>query len=140
MQSTYTIGELAREFSISLRTLRFYEDKGLIRPQRQGVNRIYGHRERHRLRLILLGKQVGFSLDQIAEMLEFYDLKDGRSSQLRLVLSRFHQHLEVLRRQRTAIDTAIDELARTIIVIEDMLRARAEHDTAAVEGVLEAAE
>ena len=79
MQTTFTIGDLAREFGVTLRTLRFYEDKDLIRPRRQGLNRLYGRRDRARLKLILLGKKVGFSLAEIKEMLELYDLRDGQT-------------------------------------------------------------
>ena len=65
MQRTFTIGDLSKEFGVTLRTLRFYEDKNLIHPRRQGPNRVYGRRERARLRLVLLGRKVGFSLDEI---------------------------------------------------------------------------
>jgi DNA-binding transcriptional MerR regulator len=140
MQTSFTIGELARAFDISLRTLRFYEDKGLIKPQRQGLNRIYSRRDQARVRLILLGKDVGFSLDQIKEMLELYDLKDGRASHLRVALSRFGEHVAALRRQKKAIKTAIEDMTRTMAVIEGMLRDREAEEQPPAEPVLQAAE
>ena len=124
MQTSFSIGDLAREFAVTPRTLRFYEDKGLIHPRRQGLNRIFSRRDRARLRLILLGKKVGFSLADIAEMLEFYDLKDGQATQLRVALARFGQQVETLNRQKRDIQQAIDELSHTMGVIEGMLRER----------------
>ena len=140
MQTTFTIGELAHEFGVTLRTLRFYEDKGLISPQRQGLARIYGRRERARLKLILLGKKVGFSLDAIKEMLEFYDLKDGRTTQLRLALARFGGQVEILRRQKDDIEQAIAELTRTMGVIQGMLDERKSEAPQRAAPALEAAE
>ena len=124
MQTFFSIGELAREFGVSLRTLRFYEDKGLISPHRQGMSRIYGRREKARIRLILMGKNVGFSLDEIKEMLDLYDLKDARTSQLRLALARFGEHVNVLLRKKQDLETAIAELTRTMAVVEGMLNER----------------
>lgn len=118
---TYSIGELAREFAVSLRTLRFYEDKGLIHPHRQGLNRVYSRREKARIRLILMGKKVGFSLDEIKEMLDLYDLKDGRAPQLKAALDRFGRHVEVLNHKKEDIERAIAELTRTMTVVEGML-------------------
>jgi DNA-binding transcriptional MerR regulator len=77
----YSIGDLSREFGVTLRTLRFYEDKGLISPQRRGTTRLYNRRDRARLQLILRGKKVGFSLEDIKEMLDLYDLRDGQVTQ-----------------------------------------------------------
>ena len=125
MQTSFSIGELAREFGVSLRTLRFYEDKGLISPQRQGLNRIYGRRERGRVRLILMGKRVGFSLDEIKEMLDLYDLKDGRTSQLRLALAPLRRSRWTCCSARSGTwKRAIAELTRTMRVVEGMLQER----------------
>jgi DNA-binding transcriptional MerR regulator len=123
-KSTFSIGELAREFGVTLRTLRFYEDKQLLTPQRVGVNRLYGRRDRARLKLILLGKKVGFSLDDIRSLLDFYDLRDGQPAQLKLALAKFGEQIEVLRRQREDIEEAIAELTRTVAVVAGMLRDR----------------
>lgn len=121
---TYTIGDLSREFGVSLRTLRFYEDKALLNPKRQGLNRIYGRRDRARLKLVLMGKKVGFSLGEIKEMLDLYDLKDGQVTQLRVALSRFEAQVAQLKAQRDHLDNAIEELTRTMSVVAGMLRDR----------------
>jgi DNA-binding transcriptional MerR regulator len=124
MKNTFSIGDLAREFDVTHRTLRFYEDKGLISPRREGVNRIYSRRDRARLKLVILGKKVGFPLAQIKEMLEFYDLKDGHVSQLQLALARFSQQIDSLRQKKQDIEQAIDELTRTMDIVAGMLRER----------------
>jgi DNA-binding transcriptional MerR regulator len=131
---TFTIGDLAKEFGVTLRTLRFYEDKQLLNPKRQGLTRLYGRRDRARLKLILMGKKVGFSLDAIKEMLDLYDLKDGQATQLKVALERFGRQIEVLRGQKREIELAIGELTRTMEVIAGMLRDRE------AEGLAEAAE
>jgi DNA-binding transcriptional MerR regulator len=140
MQTTFTIGELAREFGVTLRTLRFYEDKDLISPRREGLNRIYGRRDRARLKLILLGKKVGFSLAEIREMLDLYDLRDGQTTQLKVALSRFGEQVEMLKRQKRDIEQAIEELTHTMTVVAGMLRDKEAHDRQPREAVLEAAE
>lgn len=123
-KSVFTIGDLAREFGVTLRTLRFYEDKNLLSPRRAGASRLYSRRDRARLKLVLLGKRVGFSLDQIAEMLELYDLKDGQTTQLRASLGKFGEQIEVLQRQKEDIEAAIRELNRTVEVVSGMLQQR----------------
>ncbi len=140
MQTTFTIGELADEFDVTLRTLRFYEDKGLIKPHRQGLSRIYGRRDRARVRLILLGKKVGFSLDEIGEMLDLYDLKDGRPLQLRVALARFGKQIETLRRRKADINAAISELKHTMALVEGMLHDREISEPQPAEPMLQAAE
>lgn len=137
MQTSYTIGDLAREFGVTLRTLRFYEDRNLIQPRRQGLNRLYSRRDRGRLRLVLLGKKVGLSLNEIKEMLEFYDLRDGNPDQLRAALTRFTAQVAMLRRKKDDVEQAIEELMHTIAIIEGMLRTRGEGEN---EPLLEAAE
>lgn len=124
MQNIFTIGDLAREFGVTLRTLRFYEDKQLLDPKRDGQRRLYSRRDRARLKLVIMGKKVGLSLAEIKEMLDLYDLKDGQVTQLRTALSRFSQQIEVLRRQKEDIEQAITELSQTMEVIAGMLRDR----------------
>lgn len=124
MKSTFAIGELAREFGVTHRTLRFYEDKGLISPRREGMNRVYSRRDRSRLKLVLLGKKVGFSLAEIKDMLALYDLKDGRTPQLQAALGRFAEQIGVLHRQKRDIEQAIEEMTRTMDVVAGMLRDR----------------
>lgn len=121
MRETYTITELAEEFRITPRTIRFYEDKKLLQPKRNGMNRIYCRRDRGRLKLILRGKRLGFRLDEIREMLDLYDHGDGQVEQLRLTLQKSHQRIEVLRRQRRDIDQALKELKEGCQTIEKVL-------------------
>ena len=111
-KNRFTIGELAREFGVTHRTLRFYEDKALITPQRQGQRRLYSRRDRARLKLILQGKRVGFSLKEIGEMLDLYDLRDGQITQLRVSLVRFDERIGALERQRADIDEALEDLRK----------------------------
>lgn len=122
--SRFTIGELSSEFGVTARTLRFYEDKGLISPERRGQRRIYSRRDRARLKLILQGKRVGFSLAEIQEMLDLYDLRDGQETQMRVSLNKFRERIAALERQKRDIEQAIADLTRTCTVIEDMLKER----------------
>ncbi len=118
----FTIGELSRAFDVTLRTLRFYEDKGLLTPIRRGNTRLYTRRDRGRLRLVLMGKKVGFSLEEIKEMLDLYDLKDGQVTQLNAALGKFNDQIENLIGQKKEIETAIAELTRSRDIVEGMLR------------------
>jgi DNA-binding transcriptional MerR regulator len=120
----YTIGDLSREFGVTLRTLRFYEDKGLLNPKRQGMTRIYNRRDRARLKLVLMGKKVGFSLVEIKEMLDLYDLKDGQETQLKVALEKFQNQIDVLKQQKLDIEQAISELTQTMDVVSGMLEER----------------
>ncbi len=129
---TYTIGDLSREFGVTLRTLRFYEDRGLLSPKRQGTTRIYNRRDRARLKLALMGKKVGFSLVEIREMLDLYDLKDGQATQLRVALERFKTQIDLLKQQKQDIEQAIDELTRTMDVVSGMLKEREADERPAV--------
>jgi DNA-binding transcriptional MerR regulator len=128
MQSAFTIGDLANEFGLTLRTLRFYEDKGLIHPRRDGLSRLYSRRDRARLTLIMLGRKVGFSLNEIKQMLDLYELRDGSPTRLRAALSQFASQIEKLRRHREDVEQAIEKLEHTMKVVADMLDAR-ERDT-----------
>lgn len=123
-QAWFTIGDLAREFDVTLRTLRFYEDKGLLNPRREGLNRIYGRRDRARLKLVLMGKRVGFSLTEIKEMLDLYDLKDNQQTQLRVALKKFNEQIGVLETQKRDCELALDELKKAVQVVADMLKTR----------------
>lgn len=122
MKTSFTIGDLSREFGVTLRTLRFYEDKALLNPKRQGTSRFYSRRDRARLKLVLMGKKVGFSLTEIKEMLDLYDLKDGQVLQMRLALRKFNEQIDVLERQKVDIEQALDELRRTVDVVAGLLR------------------
>lgn len=118
---TYTITELSEEFGITPRTIRFYEDKDLIRPRRNGMNRVYSRRDRARLLLILRGKRLGFSLADIREMLDLYDIGDGQVEQLRTMLRKSRERIASLEAQRRDIDDAIAELTTGCGQIEAVL-------------------
>ncbi|WP_349359831.1 MerR family DNA-binding transcriptional regulator [Stappia sp.] len=121
-KTLFTIGDLSKEFGVTLRTLRFYEDKGLLNPRRDGMNRVYTRRDRARLKLVIMGKRVGFSLAEIRDMLDLYDLRDGQVTQLRVALSRFQEQIDILVEQRRNIDQAVEELGRTVEIVSGMLK------------------
>lgn len=104
------IGDMARTFGVTLRALRFYEDKGLIAPLREGATRLYTHRDRVRLKLILLGRKVGFSLRDVKQMIDLYDPSGTNIRQVRVTLEKAEKQLKRLQAQRAAIDDAIGEL------------------------------
>jgi DNA-binding transcriptional MerR regulator len=108
---TYTIGDLAREFGVTLRTLRFYEDRGLLTPRREGLARIYDARDRARLSVILKGKQLGFTLTEIRAMLAEENLEaETGTSDLKLSLAQVEDQLVHLEAQKAEIERAIAEL------------------------------
>lgn len=121
---TYSITELCREFGVSPRTLRFYEQKGLLHPARRGWTRLFSYRDRGRLQLILRGKKVGFALEEIKEMLDLYNLRDGQLTQLRIASTKMRERLEALKRQRGELEDAIADLERTVLLVDGMLRER----------------
>jgi DNA-binding transcriptional MerR regulator len=123
-RAQFTIRDLAREFGITSRTLRFYEEKNLIAPRRSGQERIYSRRDRARLKYVLMGKSVGFSLEEIRAMLDLYDLGDGQVTQLKVAHARFREQIDRLARQRQHIDRAIAELERACDTVAAMLKAR----------------
>jgi DNA-binding transcriptional MerR regulator len=125
---TYSITELCREFEVTPRTLRFYEQKGLLSPARRGWTRLFSYRDRARLQLILRGRRVGFSLDEIKEMLDLYNLRDGQLTQMRVASAKIADRLEALRRQRVEIDEAIADLEQSRQSVDTMLRAREQGD------------
>lgn len=122
MKQTYTISELAREFQITPRAIRFYESEGLISPARQGQTRLFSPRDRARLILILRGKRVGFSLIEIKEILDLYDLGDGELTQMRHSRRKFETQLQNLERQRHDLDEAISQLKRGIANLDARLK------------------
>lgn len=119
----YTIRQLCDEFGCTPRALRFYEDKGLLAPARDGLNRVYSHKDRARLQLILRGKRVGLPLAEIREMLDLYDLGDGGVQQAARSLAKFRDQLAALEQQRADLDGAIVQLQEGIALLEQRLAA-----------------
>ena len=120
-ERVWSIRQLCREFDCTPRALRFYEDRGLLSPARRGATRIYSSRDRARLKLILRGKRVGFSLAEIGEMLSLYDREDGGATQMAASLGKFRERVADLRRQRDDLDKAIAELEEGCTWIEERL-------------------
>jgi DNA-binding transcriptional MerR regulator len=109
----YGISELAREFGISTRTIRFYEERGYIQPERQGQKRIYSPADRARIRLILRGKRIGLSLAESVEIIDMYDPQGSDRAQLDSLLQRIAQRRRALHQQQQDIDAmlaALDEV------------------------------
>lgn len=110
MDKLFTVNELAQELGITPRALRFYEDKGLLSPQRAGTTRVYTRRDRARLLLILRGKRLGFSLAEIKEYLDLYTADRAHVEQQRLLLARVRARLAELARQKDDLEIAMAEL------------------------------
>jgi len=109
-RKTYTIADMAREYGVTARTLRYYEDQGLLSPAREGQNRIYSAGDHTKLGWVLRGKRVGFSLAEIAEMLELYDMGDGRTKQRLVTLEKCRERIKALEAQRDDINATLSEL------------------------------
>jgi len=118
----FTIRDLADEFGCTHRTIRFYEDHGLLNPRREGQARVFPHRDRARLSLILRGRRLGFSLAEIGEMLNLYDADPGHVRQLAVALEKGRVRLAQLERQRTDIEAAIAELRELESIVVEKLR------------------
>jgi DNA-binding transcriptional MerR regulator len=118
---TYTIRQLCSEFGVTPRALRFYEDKGLLAPERQGLNRIYANRDHGRLQLILRGKRVGLSLSEIRDLLNMYDLPDGGVAQAARSVTKFRERITALEQQKLDIEEAIAQLRVTVGDLEAKL-------------------
>ncbi|HEY2709103.1 MAG TPA: MerR family DNA-binding transcriptional regulator [Caulobacteraceae bacterium] len=123
-ERTFTIRQLCLEFKCTPRALRFYEDKGLLSPARQGLNRVYSYKDRARLQLILRGKSVNLSLAEIREILELYDKNDGGASQNATALRKFRERIVTLERQRDDLDHALEVLRSSCERLEETLAAR----------------
>lgn len=106
----YTIGALTDEFDVTPRTIRFYEERGLLSPSRRGSARVYGPQDRARLKLVLRGKRLGFGLEEIREMIELYEVADGEVRQLERCLEVGRQKTAALELQKRDIEATLEEL------------------------------
>lgn len=109
---TYTIGELASEFDVTARAIRFYEDVGLLTPARAGRNRVYTHRDRTRLKLTLRGKRLGLTLSEIKQLVDLYEAGTDQAPQLRAFLDVLAAHRRALEQQREDIEITLAEIAQ----------------------------
>ena len=121
MNRSFTIRQLTKEFGVTARTLRFYEDEGLIAPERRGQTRIYSARDRARIILILRGRRVGFALAEIREILDLYDVHDGGVRQTMHARKKFEEQLHKLERQKVDIEESLVELRRAITEIDSRM-------------------
>jgi len=110
MTAPYSITELAQEFGVTTRTIRHYEDRGLIAPARQGVTRLFSARDRVRLKLALRGKRLGFSLNEIKELFDLYDLSQDEHHQLEVFLAKLEKRKALLEQQRVDIEVMLQEV------------------------------
>jgi len=110
MEKIYSVTELAKDLGVTPRTIRFYEDQGLILPQRAGTTRVYTHRDRARMILILRGKRLGFSLKDIKEFLDLYVVDTTQVEQLRVLVTKVRGRVTQLEDQLQAVQTSLDEL------------------------------
>ncbi len=117
---TYSITDLAQEFDVTTRAIRFYEDQGLLQPERQGQTRVYSQRERTRLKLVLRGKRLGFSLGEIKEIIALYDTEPGEAAQLDHFLVKIAERRAMLAQQLEDIRVTLDELE----AVEEQCRVR----------------
>ena len=117
-QRHYSIGEMCEAFGVTARALRFYEDEELIAPERRGTARLYSDRDRARLAWILRGKRVGLSLADIKELLDLYDIGDGRETQRLKTIERCQEQVDRLAAQRVDIDATIAELSEFIRLLK----------------------
>ena len=121
--STWSIAEVAEQFGITHRTVRHYEDLGLISPERRGTTRVYHRRDRTRLNLILRGKRLGFPLEEIRTIIDMYDEQPGEAGQLTYLLGQIGDRRAELERRRQDIEDSLTELADLERRCEDDLRA-----------------
>ena len=118
----YSIGEICDAFGVPARALRFYEDEQLIFPERRGTTRLYTDRDRARLTWILRGKRVGFSLNDIRELLDLYDIGDHQHTQMLATRNRCAERITALHRQKQDIDTTVAELEEFIGQLDQRLQ------------------
>ena len=132
MSQTYSISELAKEFCVTTRTIRHYEEQRLLNPKREGTNRIFNHRDRVRLKLALRGKRLGFSLNDIRELFELYDLAKDEKKQLEEFLARLEKRRAILEQQREDIEVMLNEISFFANQCRRLLESRSGEKTAKV--------
>lgn len=115
------IGEMAKIYNVTLRTLRFYEDKGMLSPRREGATRLYSGRDRTVLKLILLGRKVGFPLRDVKNMIDLYDPKGSNLRQLKVTLEKSTKQLSRLAKQKEELDEAMSDLSQLIATVRSSL-------------------
>ncbi len=125
MSRTFTIRQLTKEFAVTARALRFYEEEGLIAPSRRGQTRLYSARDRARIVLILRGRRVGFSLAELRELLDLYDGPGGSAAQMVEARRKFSERIAVLERQKIDIEDSLQELRQSIVSIDAQLASQA---------------
>ncbi len=121
MPELYSVTELANDLGVTPRALRFYEDKGLIAPQRAGNTRVYTHRDRGRLMLILRGKRLGFTLREVREWLELYEVDPDQSTRITHLKDKVRKRIEALEQQRGDLDATLGELREILGQVERRL-------------------
>ena len=129
-EETYTIGRMCEVFAVTPRTLRFYEAKELLNPIREGQKRLFTRRDRARLKLILQGKRFGFSLEEIRQLLNLYDIDDSQVTQISRTYELGQKHLATMTAQRDELNVAIAELQDQLKWGEDMLAAKSHKNAA----------
>lgn len=120
--TTYTISELAKEFGVTTRTMRFYEEKGLVSPRREGQKRLYTSADRVRIKLILRGKRIGMSLDECVEVIDMYDPEHNNSDQLHSLIDKINFRRELLQQQKKDIDDMLLGLEDVKVTCENALK------------------
>jgi DNA-binding transcriptional MerR regulator len=121
MAEFYSVSELANDLGVTPRALRFYEDKGLIAPQRAGNTRVYTHRDRGRLMLILRGKRLGFTLSEVREWLDLYEVDPDQSAQMARLGDKVRKRIDALEQQRDDLDATLEELREILDQVEGRL-------------------
>lgn len=131
MTATYSIADLAREFGVTTRTIRHYEDQGLLTPSRRGLVRVFSGRDRVRLKLALRGKRLGFSLQEIKELFQLYDLAKDERKQLETFVEKLDKRKAMLEQRREDIEVMLNEIdffaaqCRRLLARDDKIRAQA---------------
>ena len=118
---TYTISELAKEFGITTRTMRFYEEKGLVSPRREGQKRLYSAADRVRIKLILRGKRIGMSLAESVEVIDMYDPEHNNADQLNSLIRAVQNRRKILEQQKQDIDEMLSGLQEVQTLCESAL-------------------